>query len=235
MLMRKKSEVMKELPPVFRQVIEVPCTDETKIETEWQAFNHYQQMLEGYRKAKLESTAGDTEGFRKRLSEMRQSVRIAFQDLARARHDCALYKLPAIVEHLRATAECNKCISFSHHKDLIAALRDAFPSSLSLLSEMNVTQRQAVLDRFNLTDDRLLLTSIRLGLGYNATGCHHVVFSELDWTPAIMAQCEARIHRKGQTENCLVQYIVLENSVDSMMARQLVQKQNVIDSFERRA
>jgi SWI/SNF-related matrix-associated actin-dependent regulator 1 of chromatin subfamily A len=67
------------------------------------------------------------------------------------------------------------------------------------------------------------------GVGITLTAASHVVMAELDWVPARLTQAEDRCHRVGQTDNVLVQHLVLEGSLDAVMARRLVRKQQMMD------
>jgi len=56
-----------------------------------------------------------------------------------------------------------------------------------------------------------------------------VVFAELDWVPGNVTQAEDRCDRIGQTNSVLCQHIVVDGSLDAVMAATIVKKQNVID------
>jgi SWI/SNF-related matrix-associated actin-dependent regulator 1 of chromatin subfamily A len=67
-----------------------------------------------------------------------------------------------------------------------------------------------------------------MGVGANLTRAQHVVFAELDWTPAILSQAEDRCHRIGQQGKLLIQHLVLAGSLDAKMIKVLVRKQETI-------
>lgn len=234
MVMRKKSQVMKHLPPKLRQVIEIPCSDQSIINTEKDALQHYNQQRLLYQAAKRDaSLMRDERMFSQRLHELRQSIHLAFNELSKARHDVAVYKIPAIIEHLKGS-QCGQTIFFAHHKDVISALREVFPEALYMTSDLSTQQRQSVIEKFATRESSLMISSLKLGFGWNATTSHHVVFGELDWTPAVLTQCEDRVHRYGQNAaHVLIQYLVIEGSVDAMVAKKLSDKQEVINEFSR--
>ena len=68
------------------------------------------------------------------------------------------------------------------------------------------------------------------GVGLTLTKSAHVVFAELDWVPASLTQAEDRCHRIGQEESVLVQHIVLEGSIDALIAKSVVKKQAIADT-----
>lgn len=51
----------------------------------------------------------------------------------------------------------------------------------------------------------------------------------MDWVPGNVTQAEDRAHRIGQKNMVMVYHLVLDGSLDSKMARTLIQKQEVAD------
>lgn len=131
------------------------------------------------------------------------------------------------------TEQSSKVVIFVHHHDVVAALAQEFGDScVTLTGEDSIEKRQIAVDRFQ-TDPtcRVFIGSLKAaGVGITLTAAHHVVFGELDWVPGNMSQAEDRCHRIGQKDNVLVQHLVLEGSLDSRMARVLIEKQAVIDA-----
>lgn len=91
--------------------------------------------------------------------------------------------------------------------------------------------RQIAVERFQSDPSIKLFVGnlLAAGVGLTLTASSHVIFGELDWVPGNVTQAEDRTHRIGQTNNVLVQHIVLDGSLDAKMARTLVAKQTVID------
>ena len=69
--------------------------------------------------------------------------------------------------------------------------------------------------------------------GTKAAGyCTSVVFAELDWRPSMMEQAERRVARLGADEEAsyvLVDYVVLDGSLDANMSETLINKESVIN------
>ena len=105
------------------------------------------------------------------------------------------------------------------------------PVAVVITGDTSLPNRQAAVDRFQSDPDcRLFVGNIKAaGVGLTLTASSHVVFAELDWTPANLSQAEDRAHRIGQRDSVLVQHLVLEGSLDASMARMLIAKQEVID------
>jgi ribosomal protein S14 len=157
----------------------------------------------------------------------------AFNAIAKLRHDTALAKVPAVIETLKDAVEQGKVVCFAHHRDVVAAIAEAFgPVAVTLTGDTSMAARQAAVDRFQNDPTCLLFVgNIRAaGVGLTLTASSHVVFAELDWTPANVTQAEDRCHRIGQHDSVLVQHLVLEGSLDATMARMLVSKQIVLDA-----
>lgn len=67
------------------------------------------------------------------------------------------------------------------------------------------------------------------GIGITLTAASHVVFAELDWTPAVHHQAEDRAHRIGQMQRVEVVYFILDDhfSTDAQIHQSLASKESV--------
>jgi len=81
-----------------------------------------------------------------------------------------------------------------------------------------------LVDLFQLRGSILLVA----GVGITLTRASRVVFAELDWVPGNISQCEDRCHRIGQSDTVHCLHIVVNGSVDGMLAEAIVRKQEVI-------
>jgi SNF2 family DNA or RNA helicase len=90
---------------------------------------------------------------------------------------------------------------------------------------------KAVVQHFQESPDCLFfIGNIRAaGIGITLTAACHVVFAELDWTPAVHHQAEDRAHRIGQAEQVKVVTFILddENATDHQIYRLLKTKEIV--------
>lgn len=243
MIRRLKKDVLKELPPKTRQVIELPCEkgDKAILEEQKRIYQEKDRELQKLRqrvailaKAKKKDPERCEAEYREAVKALRESQGVAFSEMARLRHEVALLKVPRVVEFLREVFESDperKVVLFAHHKDAIAEFMKAFPGAVAVIGDMNMEARQASVDRFqNDPKCRLFVGSITAaGVGLTLTASSHVVFAELDWVPGNMSQAEDRCHRIGQTNSVFVQHIVLEESLDAYMAKTLIHKQEVIE------
>lgn len=235
MIRRLKEQVLTELPPKRRQVIELPANGASgAVLAESSAWTRTQDQFDALRTAvELAKTADDQAAYDQAVQALRDGTMAAFTALSDLRHRTALAKVPYVIEHLLELIEADtKVVCFAHHKDVIAAIHAAVPESVTLTGAMALPDRQAAVDRFQSDPTcRLFIGSITAaGVGITLTASAHVVFAELDWVPGNVSQCEDRTHRIGQTNSVLVQHLVLEGSLDATMAKRLIDKQTVIDA-----
>lgn len=215
MVRRTKREVLHDLPPKIRQVIELAIPDGESPELKAAVT----RMFDG-----MEQAAAN-------LAELKK---IAFDELSNARLDLARNKLPHVEEFVRdLLAEEDKVVVFAHHREIIEALRFdlADYGTVSLYGGMTDAQKDSAVTRFQSDSNyRVFVGQIQAaGTGLTLTSAHTVVFAELDWVPGNVTQAEDRCHRIGQRDPVRVIHLVAADSIDARMVHALVEKQNVID------
>jgi uncharacterized protein (DUF3820 family) len=154
--------------------------------------------------------------------------------LHRIRHETALSKLEPAVELLEDIILSEKVVVFAHHRALISGLMDHFgDQAVCVVGGMEREERSEAVRRFQEDQDvRIFVGSIHAaGLGLTLTAAAHVVFLELDWSPAVMTQAEDRCHRIGQLNSVRVQYYVIKDTIDEWLAKSLLFKQRNIDQI----
>jgi SWI/SNF-related matrix-associated actin-dependent regulator 1 of chromatin subfamily A len=236
MIRRKKSEVLTELPPKRRQVIEMPANGCAKvIQAERQAWKQQEEALQELRvRVELAKASDNPEDYAEAVSELRKAMGVAFSEMSRVRHETAVAKAPMVVEHVRDAIEGNgKVLLFAHHKDVVKILAEGLAdyNPVIVTGDTPMDKRQEAVDAFQGDDSiRVFIGNIQAaGVGLTLTASSYVVFAELDWVPGNMSQAEDRTHRIGQINSVLIQHLVLEGSLDAIMAQRLVEKQAVID------
>lgn len=235
MVRRLKKEVLKELPPKRRQVIALPNNGFTKtIEAEWRAFKKREEMIRDLKIAvELAKASDDPQEYREAVEELKKGLRVAFEEMSRARYEVAMAKLPMVIEHIKDVLDSEeKVVVFGHHLDVLNTIYETFQNEAVILTgETKHEDRQLAVDRFqNDPSVRLFIGSIKAaGVGITLTAASTAVFAELDWVPANVSQAEDRLHRIGQANSVLVQHLVLDGSLDAAISQALVDKQQVID------
>lgn len=234
MLRRSKTEVLKELPPKFRQIIRLPCDDERILAVERKLCSELIQERERLKRVIREARLlANDEELHKALRELRQWERSRRGHISRIRHQTALAKVPSVIKHLNdIISESRKAICFAWHRDVIDKIFRAFARrSVRFYGGMSSDEKQKAVQTFQNRDSEIVLFIGGIsaaGQGLTLTASSAVVFAELDWTPANLTQCEDRAYRIGQTDNVLVQHLVIDGSIDSLMAEKIVSKQRLI-------
>lgn len=241
MIRRLKADVLTELPPKRRQVIELPmngCEDAVRAEQELYA-QHEDQIRQAKAAAAMAHASGDEEEYRAAVAKLREALQVSFSEMSRARHELALAKVPAVVEHVQECLEqVEKVVVFCHHRDVAGAIaqglgRPGVDYTIAVVTgEDEHGLRQAKVDSFQGGKDvRVFVGTIgSCGVGITLNAASLAVFAELDWVPANVTQAEDRLHRIGQVNPVLIQHLVIDGSLDARMAKTLVEKQEVIDA-----
>jgi SWI/SNF-related matrix-associated actin-dependent regulator 1 of chromatin subfamily A len=232
MVRRLKADVLTDLPPKRRQIIELPVGDaRSAVRAEQAASDAIEERLSPLRVAVELAKASDSpHAYDDAVARLREASAIAFEELSKARVEVAMAKLPVVIEHLRENCD-DKVIVFAHHKAVVKALMaELGDSAVCVTGDTPVLDRQAAVDAFqaNAKIRVFVGTIMAAGVGLTLTASSHVVFAELDWVPGNLSQAEDRAHRIGQKNSVLVQHLVLDGSLDARMAKVLVEKQDVI-------
>jgi superfamily II DNA/RNA helicase len=153
--------------------------------------------------------------------------------MSEVRHDTAMAKVPAVIDHVLAIDQ--PCVVFAHHHDVMAALAGGLKAdgrSVVMLHGAHTSeQRQQAVDDFQQGRADVFIGGLKsAGVGITLTRASIAVFSELDWTPAVVTQAEDRIHRIGQNDAVLCQHLVIDRSLDHRIVELLVEKQGVISA-----
>ena len=235
MVRRLKEDVLTELPPKRRQVIEIPANGaQGAVDTENRAYEAHEERLIALRaQAELAKASDNEDDYAAAVARLREAAQVAFAEMSKARHATAVAMIPHAIEHVTDALEGGgKVVLFAHHHDIIDAIVAAFPGCAKLDGRDSMTDRDAAVTRFQ-TDPTctLFVGGIQAaGVGLTLTASAHVIFAELDWVPGNVTQAEDRTHRIGQRASVLVQHLVLEGSLGARMAHVLVAKQAVIDA-----
>ena len=215
MIRREKAEVLADLPAKRRQVIVLPA-------------DKYADVL----RAEREADRVD-EALAEALAMIESGGSVDFRQMSEVRHDTAMAKVPAVIDHVLAIDQ--PCVVFAHHHDVMAALAGGLKAdgrSVVMLHGAHTSeQRQQAVDDFQQGRADVFIGGLKsAGVGITLTRASIAVFSELDWTPAVVTQAEDRIHRIGQNDAVLCQHLVIDRSLDHRIVELLVEKQGVISA-----
>lgn len=234
MIRRLKGDVLKELPPKQRCVIEIPHDANEEVAAELAAYRVREDELVAMREAvalaKLEASE-HPDDYAAAVAKLRAATVRAFSEISKQRAETAVAKIPYVIDHLRnLLANGEKLIVFAHHHGMVEAVVKEFKRlCVTCYGPDSNVVRQANVDRFQQDVNCQLIVGTYgpMGTGWTLTASNHVVAAELDWVPGNMTQAEDRAHRMGQLNTVLVEHLVLEGSLDAYMARIVVEKQEV--------
>jgi SWI/SNF-related matrix-associated actin-dependent regulator 1 of chromatin subfamily A len=204
---RTKAEVLPQLPAKRMQVLHCdadPCCAATMAE------------LQG----KLDTAMA-------RGSKLAQTlVTEMYRETARAKTHSAV-KL--VVSRLVALQD--PIIVFAHHRSVLDALQAGMPPGLKVAridGGTPVHRRQAIVDQMQAGQlDVALLSMAAAGVGLTMTRACTAYFAEIPWCPAVLRQCEDRIHRIGQLSQCNIYYILAHGTLDAHVWRTIHRKERV--------
>lgn len=205
MVRRLKEDVLFDLPPKTRQIVLLDSKGYS-IKNE-----------EKYRDVVLNLGAIDTP---------------AFDEMSILRHEMAVSKAPAVAEFVKDLLESEgKVIVFAWHHDVIDILRRELQEfhPVSVVGGMSPEEKDHAVKEFQEGSARIFLGNIQAaGVGLTLTQARVVVFAELSWVPGDITQAEDRAHRIGQLDNVLVYHVVVDGSLDALLAKEIIVKQDVI-------
>jgi len=214
MIRRLKKDVLDQLPPKRHQIIVLPNSNSS--DTDF-----------------LEDLTEDN--FEEVIRKLKAN-KIAFEEFSKVRLQQGIDKIPFVIEHMQNLLEENdKIVLFAQHQDVISQLSETlvFENSATMFASMSISERQAAVDKFqNDSNCKLILGSIGvMGTGWTLTAASLCVFAELDPVPGKMAQATDRLHRFGQKNSVLCQYLVQNGSIDARMCKILIKKQKVLNTL----
>lgn len=232
MVRRTRAEVLPDLPPKIRRVVDLENTPETRklVAAEEKLFGRLFPDPEEAEEIWRENFLNLDDGDETRGAELGEFARVR-QELGRLKLQMAIPYLEQVME------EEAKVVIFAHHRSVIAQARAWANAALgdkgavSITGETPQQERQEAVERFQGDERcRLFLGNIRAaGRGITLTAASRAVFLELTFVPSELTQAEDRLCRIGQQKAVLVEHLVLDGSLDARMARALIRKQEIAD------
>ena len=225
MVRRLKADVLTELPAKRRQVVTVDPAESVELR---KAIRDEEKALKEHQKAEAAARAAVARA--EKLSDkaaydaaVKSLSSVQFSNLAviaELRQRTALAKAPFVTEILGAVPDA--VLLFAHHKEVIARLAAGIRAKghepAIITGDTSMEERQQAQDDIQHGRKRVFIGSIQAcGVAITLTAATTVVFAEMDWTPGRMVQAEDRAHRIGQQNAVLVQYHVVDGSIDAQM------------------
>lgn len=157
---------------------------------------------------------------------------LKFEEIARMKQEVSLAKAAAttnFVEDLLDGTE-SAIVVFSESVEVCKQIYESLGEDIAMLhhGQLSDTQRESIKEEFQKghTTHRVLITTRQsLAEGANLTRADRVVFNDLPWTAAAIAQAQARCHRLGSVNDVNSYWITIaDNNFDMKIATILKKK-----------
>jgi len=218
MIRVRKSEVLKDLPPILWDHVAVPV--ETSVPIDYGLMKDITSTLALAHGAEAELLA--TLSKEAHIMKLRRLL-----GLAKLRGACDY-----IVDMLDNLPGDRKLLVFAVHADVIRSLKEHLGeySPAVITGDTSPKDREREVDKFlNQSSCRVFVGNIMAaGTALTLVGpncrCSDVVFVESSWTSADNAQAACRIHRIGQHDGVVARMLTTDHAVDELIHRILVRK-----------
>ena len=233
MIRRKKADVFQDLPTKTRQIITLP--EDTFLNVLLKEKVAVEKIER--EKKKLEENViaekHSEKGYEEAVKKLRKFEGASMSEMAILRHFTAMAKLKDVVAHCETLLETEeKIVVYAHHVDLIKGLEENFKkyNPVVLYGAIKVEERMSLVKEFNQNKERrVCIIGIMLAQGMSLASADVGVFAELDWVPGNISQAEDRLFDMSKNNPILIQHIVIDGSIDSNLAKTLIEKQEIID------
>ena len=214
---RTKAQVMRDLPAKRRAFIEIPLTPKHQ--------------------AVYDKAEDDLVGWLLSLGQQERAANAthaeAFARIGYLRKIALAGKIEAEVQFIQHAliSGVKKVVVFSTQLDGVFAVRRKFEEECVLYTgEQSETQRDWAIKKF--WDDegvKVFAATLQAGaFGINLQCASVVMFLDLWWVPAVMAQAEDRIHRIGQQNPVLCYYFYTAATIESDIINVLREKVELV-------
>ena len=196
-LRRTKREVLKELPVLQRQIVDVQVPSKNRI------------------------------SMNARLVGDKRHMRLALDSAADGKQK---HVLNLIKGHLEAGV---RVVVGTYRRAVCERFADALGQvapTVFIHGGVPLTRRSKIIDRLRKIEGACCLVANIdcISTGIDLTFASVAVVAELVWEPRDFVQFESRLHRFGQTEGVLVQYVIARGTGDELIMQAVINK---LDSF----
>lgn len=216
---RPYSEVMKELPSITRQNIEVDLDSQNR-----QVYNEiWADVRRWYRKNKLAFADGIKGEALVRITKLLQT--------------CSIGKIDSTLEIARNALDSHrKIVVFTYFRETASKIASGLKNCAKVYGpfdgSVDIEDRIKGSEAFAETSSSAVFigTMDAVGVSLNALACAScVVFSDLTWVPAKILQAEKRVHRPGQSLPVNAIYVTATDTIDGDLFDVLSAKANTIE------
>lgn len=237
----RRQKALKQLLETANQLGEVPAPD-VPTEQEWEEMDDAEREAKEreLERATLARRKGDLEI---ELKEIAQLIEQA-QRVEDGGHELKLSRLKAqLTEQGIFTDPSQRLLIFTEYKDtldyLVKKLRDWKLTVGQIHGSMKPGSRDEENTRLwaerNFWDlkTQVLVATEAAGEGINLQCCHVLFNYDIPWNPNRLEQRMGRIHRYGQTKDCLIFNFFAQNTVEGRVLHKLLEKlQEIRDALD---
>jgi SWI/SNF-related matrix-associated actin-dependent regulator 1 of chromatin subfamily A len=126
-----------------------------------------------------------------------------------------------------------KVIVFTNFTDPLMQIWSKYKKiAVPLYGQMKKEQRQESVDKFQTDPNTKVFVSniVAGGVGITLTEAEVVIFNDLSFVPATMAQAEDRAFRIGQKKNVSCLYPIFDNTIERIIYNIVEKKKRIIDT-----
>lgn len=169
-------------------------------------------------------------------AELLTGLPVLFEMITKMRLVTGAAKQRAIVEYVEKFVDQQPdepIVVMLHHKALVSALYDRFgPRARKVVGGVTAKRRQKIVESFQAGEFPIFIGNIAAaGEGLTLTRACHLVFGEIDWNATSMWQALKRIHRLTQLRECVITFILLDESLDAKLTASYLEKRGSIAKF----
>lgn len=142
----------------------------------------------------------------------------------------SLTKVRTVIEQAIDLIEAGQSVViFTEFVETAEAIATKF-NTQAITGLMNIQNRQKIIDCFQSGREGVIVATTKTGgVGLTLTRASYLIIVDLPWTPADLEQCEDRIHRIGQQNNCTI-YRYYSKDVDYVVAKKIQAKNENINA-----
>ena len=204
------------------EVLDLPEKLITPVYLELQNVNGYRNVWEDYLKnRKIDGKKGNPA---KDLVEM-----------TLLRSFIAMETVPYSIEKAEEALELNKkvIIFCNFNEEMDTFIRHFGNKCVSVRGGMTDKQKQISVDRFQEDDNCMVfIGQIKAaGVGLTLTKAEIVIMNSLDWVPGNHEQAEDRAYRIGQKETVNIYYMLIDETIDTLIWHILNEKRKIIGTI----
>lgn len=155
------------------------------------------------------------------------------ESISRVRHEIALGKVDTAIRHLKYLFTItDKIVVFAYHRDVLKALFNGLSkyNPVMVHGGTNTIKREEKRVRFQTDSNTRIFIGqyVAAGVGIDLSAASTILFVESSWVPGEIEQAMARCDNLAKTEKVLVQFLVVQDSVEEHMLRTVIDKKRKI-------